>query len=48
MEFNDLLTRTEAAAELPLQLSDELVMGTIRESTALALGRNVPTMTQAE
>ena len=46
MEFGDLLTRTGAAAELPLQISDELVMGTIRESTALALGRNVPTMTR--
>jgi hypothetical protein len=46
MEFSDLLTRTGAAAELPLQLSDELVMGVIRESTALALGRSVPTMTR--
>ena len=46
MEFNDLLTRTGAAAELPLQISDELVMGTIRSSTALALGRSVPTMTR--
>lgn len=46
MEFNDLLSRSGAAAELPLQLSDELVTGTIRESTALALGRSVPTMTR--
>lgn len=46
MEFNDLLTRTEAAAELPLQISDELIIGTIRESTALALGRSVPVMTR--
>jgi hypothetical protein len=46
MEFNDLLTRTEAAAELPLQITDELVLGTIRESTALALGRSVPVTTR--
>jgi hypothetical protein len=46
MEFNDLLTRTGAAAELPLQIADELVTGTIRTSTALALGRSVPTMTR--
>jgi capsid protein len=46
MEFNDLLTRSEAAAELPLQITDELIMGTIRESTALALGRSVPVTTR--
>jgi hypothetical protein len=47
MEFNDLLTRSEAAAELPLQISDELVIGTIRESTALSLGRSVPVSTRS-
>ena len=46
MEFSDLLTRTGAAAELPLQIADELVIGTIRESTALTLGRSVPTLTR--
>jgi len=47
MEFSDLLTRPEAAAELPLQLADEVVVGTIRESTALTLGRSVPVSTRS-
>ena len=42
-DFTEMFSRSDAAAELPLQLTDELVTGTIRESTALALGAKVPT-----
>ncbi len=42
-EFTDILGRTDAAAELPEQLAEDLVLGTIRSSTALALGQQVPT-----
>src|ERR1017187_5973249 len=42
-DFSDFLDRTGAAAELPVQLSSELVSGTIRESTAMLMGTKVPT-----
>jgi hypothetical protein len=45
-DFTELMSRSDAAADLPVQLAQELVTGTIRASTALALGRHVPTTTR--
>jgi hypothetical protein len=42
-DFTEVFSRGDAAAELPIQLADELVTGTIRESTAMLLGTKVPT-----
>ena len=45
-DYTELLSRPGAATELPQILADELVNGTIRESTALTLGTRVPTYTR--
>lgn len=45
--FSDLMSRADAAGELPLQLAQELVTGTTRDSTALSLCRSVPTTTRS-
>jgi Phage capsid family len=42
-EFSDLMTRTGSAAELPVQLAQDLVQSVIRDSTLLSLARKVPT-----
>jgi hypothetical protein len=46
MAFGDYLNRTEAAAELPRQLVDELIAAVQKESVVLSLGRQVPTTTR--
>ena len=38
-DYFESLSRPGAAAELPVELASELVEGTIRDSTALTLGR---------
>src|ERR1700722_17593874 len=35
--------RTDSAAELPEQLAQDLILGTLRSSTAMLLGTKVPT-----
>jgi hypothetical protein len=45
-DYVEYISRTGGAAELPEQLRDELVNGTIRQSTALSLGTRVPTTTR--
>lgn len=46
MAYDDIELRPDVAAELPVQLADELILGTIRETTALKLGNRVPTTTR--
>ena len=46
MAFGDYISRTEAAAELPQQLVDELISAVQKDSVALSLGRQVPTRTR--
>ena len=41
-DFDALMDRTDAAGELPVSMASELVSGTIRDSTALSLCRQVP------
>ena len=45
MDFAELMSRTDAA-ELPIEIADELVTGVRRASTALSLGRQIPTTTR--
>ena len=45
-DYFESLSRPGAAAELPVELASELVEGTIRDSTALTLGKRVPTTTR--
>jgi hypothetical protein len=41
--FDDIITRPGAAAELPVQIVDELISSVVRESVVLQLGHEVPT-----
>lgn len=45
-DYIEYISRTGGAAELPEQLTDELINGTIRDSLALSLGTRVPTTTR--
>jgi Phage capsid family len=44
--FDDFMSRTDAAGELPVQLAQDLINATIRVSTMLTLARKVPTTTR--
>jgi hypothetical protein len=46
MAFDQLLSRGDAAADLPDLLATELITGVTRASTAMTLGRTIPTNTR--
>lgn len=46
MAFDDILDRTDAAGELPVQLANELITTAIRESVVLTMGHQVPVGTR--
>jgi hypothetical protein len=46
MAYNTFMNRAGAAAELPQQLAEDLITGTVRESAALQMGRKIITSTR--
>ena len=46
MPFNSLVSRNEGTAELPHGMADEVITGTIRQSTALRMAHVIRTDTR--